>query len=432
MDSGASRSTGNPPNPTLLRELGRDAREALGSGGEAAWFAESRVDARVEAAGSGPPTIVTTFVGGVAVSRDDGTSRHRAFDADLARVDGTITRERCVGHAEALATVVASSSAGRGLGGTVAVTARWNGFDQAVEGFHPGGGDFGDRRGGRRLRIAASVTRRGAQGRAVRDWIDPGGSSSALEPAVAERFVRRTVEAAVHRCAARPCPRGATTAVFAPGTGGILVHELVGHALEADAPSWLARGDARFRSREVRVLDDPRRGRASWRVDDEGTPASPVALVTGGRVRGRIVDRRSAGAMPCCGHGRRATWRDPVLPRMGCTFLAPGRLAAEEVVRDVGEGLYVERMDAASVDPLRGRATFLVTEASRIEGGRIARPVAPLLMTIEGRDLLSGLDRIADDLCFDRCVGACLKAGQPLSVSVGAPTFCIGLARVVT
>ena len=132
------------------------------------------------------------------------------------------------------------------------------------------------------------------------------------------------------------------------------------------------------------------------------------------------------------GHGRRASYRDPVQPRMGCTFIAAGRLAPEEVVEGIGEGTYVRRMEAANVDPRSGRATFRVTDADRIREGRLAEPLRPHLIAVEGTGLLQGIDRIASDLSFDTCIGSCHRDGQTIAVSVGAPTIRIGLVKVVT
>jgi len=180
------------------------------------------------------------------------------------------------------------------------------------------------------------------------------------------------------------------------------------------------------------VLDDPRRGRASWHVDDEGTPARAVPLFREGRVVGRLHDRSTArleGREPT-GHGRRASFREPVRPRMGCTFLAPGRSAPEEAVSGLERGIYVRRMEAAHTDPRTGRAVFRVTDADRIQNGRLVAPLGPHLIRVEGRVALGEIACVARDLAFDVCVGSCVHHGQPLAVSVGSPTFRVGPTSV--
>jgi TldD protein len=116
---------------------------------------------------------------------------------------------------------------------------------------------------------------------------------------------------------------------------------------------------------------------------------------------------------------------------MGCTFVAAGRWSPEEILYSVADGVYIRRMEAANVDPSSGRATFRVTDSDRIVGGKLDAPLEPHLLVIEGRNALAGMDRVADDLAFDTCVGSCIRDGQALAMSVGAPTICTGRARVV-
>jgi predicted Zn-dependent protease len=252
---------------------------------------------------------------------------------------------------------------------------------------------------------------------------------------LAQAVVRRLDE----RRYARRAPTGPQRIVFAPGVGGILIHELVGHALEGDiaagGASWLTgpRREERCGTVELTVLDDPRRGRASWRFDDEGTAVRPVPLIREGRVTACLHDLRSAahaGKSPT-GHGRRSSYRDPVRPRMGCTFVAAGRFHPDEVMEDVSEGIYVRRMESASTDTATGRAVFKVTDADRIFRGRLSAPIKSHLLAVDARAALSSLERVSFDVAFDTCIGSCLRDGQPISTSVGGPTFRIGLSSVI-
>jgi TldD protein len=180
------------------------------------------------------------------------------------------------------------------------------------------------------------------------------------------------------------------------------------------------------------VIDDPRRGRAPWRVDDEGEEARVVSLLRGGRVAGELHDRTTAAISErqTSGHGRRSSFREPVHPRMGCTFVAAGPLQPQEVVADVSEAIYVRRMEAGTTDTRTGRSVFRVTDADRLRDGAIDAPLKPHVLIVDGPRALPTIDRIADDLVFDACVGSCHRDGQPLATSVGAPTFWIGLGAV--
>ena len=117
------------------------------------------------------------------------------------------------------------------------------------------------------------------------------------------------------------------------------------------------------------------------------------------------------------------------MPRMGATFLSPGRLHPDEVPLGVARGLYVRRMESAATHPAEGTATFHVTDADMLIAGRIEVALEPFLMHIALEDLVT-LDRIGDDLAFDACVGVCVREGQALASTVGAPTFRLGLVTV--
>lgn len=318
------------------------------------------------------------------------------------------------------------------------VRARWVGFEQRVCVARAHHEPAVDRRASCRVRVEASRPSISGEIQASGDALascDRGGVLPDLRW-LAGSVLQRLDE----RRHARVAPGGPRVVVFAPGTGGMLAHELIGHALEGDTAgaraSWLSRlaPDVRAGPPGLTVLDDPRRGRASWRVDDEGSPVRPVALVRDGRVSGRLHDLRSAahaGESPT-GHGRRSSFRDTVRARMGCTFVAAGNEHPEAILRDTVDGVYVRRMEHAGTDVATGRALFQVSDADRIHHGRLGVPLRPHLLVVEARDALASLDRIGFDLAFDTCVGSCLRDGQPMSTSVGAPTFRIGLASVWT
>lgn len=270
--------------------------------------------------------------------------------------------------------------------------------------------------------------------RAVADWADAPGFELPPVRAFEWAFERSERKQAGLRRAAG----GTTSAVFAPGVAGLVVHELAGHALEGDVaglrPTWIQSHGLVSPPREVTVLDDPRRGRGAWALDDEGTPSREVVLVEAGKPAGLLLDLRAAARMgrPSTGHARRASCLDAVRPRMGCTFLAAGTDDPAEVVRETHTGVFIHRMSSGHTDPFEGRASFLVTEADVIENGAIGSPLEPFILELRGNEAWGSIDRIGHDLTFDTCVGSCVRDGQPLAVSVGAPTIRIGVVTVIS
>jgi TldD protein len=115
---------------------------------------------------------------------------------------------------------------------------------------------------------------------------------------------------------------------------------------------------------------------------------------------------------------------------MGCTFIDAGTDDPAEIVRSTSHGLFIRRLATGHTDPVTGRATFVVTDADRIEAGRLCEPLETFILVLEGRDAWSSIDRVGHDLRLDACVGSCLRDGQPLAVSVGAPTIRIGVVGI--
>jgi hypothetical protein len=322
------------------------------------------------------------------------------------------------------------------LAPTAQMNSRWVQFDQRMltgAADHP---PAVDRRLG--CRIRAQVWIEGPHpSAAVSEVILKPAHSGADQPRgpKPEDLARRLVERMRQRTRPISPAPGPSVVVLGPGAGGVLVHEIVGHALEADTAlrgSWLTFKEGTVAPSDLTIVDDPRRGRAPWRIDDEGKSPAATCLIARGRVQSWLYDRVTAAraAQPQTGHGRRASYREPVRPRMGCTFIAAGRLRPEEVLEGV-DGIYVRRMEAASVDTGSGRATFRVTDGDLLKGGRVQAPLCAHLLRLDAAATLASIDRVADDLTFDTSVGSCQRDGQSIAVSVGAPTIRIGLATVI-
>ena len=116
---------------------------------------------------------------------------------------------------------------------------------------------------------------------------------------------------------------------------------------------------------------------------------------------------------------------------MSCTFLKAGTLDASEVLKGIHCGVYIRRMEAASTDPSSGEAVFRVRDADLVCDGQLDAPLAPFLLLVTTLQALASVERVATDLAFDTCIGSCIRDGQPLVTSVGAPTFRIGLTTVI-
>jgi TldD protein len=227
-------------------------------------------------------------------------------------------------------------------------------------------------------------------------------------------------------------PAGDLPVILQGSAAGAWLHEAVGHGLEADL---LHGGDSPFAGRigqtvaapGVTVVDDggiPGLG-GSLGIDDEGVTARATVLIEAGVLRRPLVDRgwASRGAGSLGGNGRRASFRDPPLPRMTCTYLAAGDAEPSALLAGVQRGLLCRGMVAGEWDRHRGEITFTVGEATLLEGGVAGPPVRPVCLVGRSADLLGGLRGIGSDLAFSDEFHTCTKAGQELPVGVGAPTL---------
>ncbi len=254
-----------------------------------------------------------------------------------------------------------------------------------------------------------------------------------LEGAVPERLARQAAGRAVRSLRAARIPGGRMPVVLSSEAGGTMVHEAIGHGLEADLARrgmsvYKDRLGERVGSPLVSIADDatlPGR-RGSYGMDDEGTPGNRTLLVERGILKGYLHDRLSAfrDGVPPTGNGRRESYRHRPIPRMTNTLILPGETPPEEVLSGVDRGLLVVKMGGGQVNTVTGDFMFEVAEGYRIEGGRRGEPVRGATITGNGPEVLTMIDRVGSDLGFG--IGTCGKDGQGVPVGDAQPTLSIG------
>jgi TldD protein len=245
-------------------------------------------------------------------------------------------------------------------------------------------------------------------------------------------FAREAARQAVLQLGAMECPAGPMEVVLGPGWPGILLHEAIGHGLEADfnrkkISAFSGLIGKRVASDLCTVVDDgtiPSR-RGSLNVDDEGTPTHQTVLIENGILRGYMQDRLSSELMKMepTGNGRRENYTHIPMPRMTNTFMMPGRESPEEIIRSVKRGLYAVHFGGGQVDITNGKFVFSASEAYLIEDGKVTAPVRGASLIGNGPDVLTKVVAVANDLKLDEGVGLCGKDGQSVPVGVGIPTI---------
>ena len=224
---------------------------------------------------------------------------------------------------------------------------------------------------------------------------------------------------------------GTYPVVVGPGWGGVLVHECFGHGMEGDvirkqSSIRASQMGQQVAAKGVTIVDSGLvpYSRGSFRVDDEGTPAQRTVLVEDGLLVGYLWDllnARLTGNRPT-GNGRRASYRDYPLCRMTNTFIEAGPHAPADLIASVRRGLYCKNLGGGSVSPADGNFSFQVTEAWRIEDGRLVAPVRNATLTGNGDDAMLKIDGVGNDLRIEGSTGSCGKDGQWKPVGVGQPT----------
>lgn len=235
---------------------------------------------------------------------------------------------------------------------------------------------------------------------------------------------------AVKMLEAPEAPSGRMTVVLASEAGGTMVHEAVGHGLEADLSGeemsvYAGKMGQEVASSLVTVVDDPtlpgRRG--SYNVDDEGVPASRTVLVEKGVLKSfmnDLVTARRDRTYPT-GNGRRQSFRHWPIPRMSNTIILPGQDDPEAIIRSVDHGLLVKKMGGGQVNTVTGDFVFEVSEGYILERGRIAGPVRGATLAGNGPEVLRSVDMVGSDLGFG--LGTCGKDGQGVPVGDAQPTL---------
>jgi TldD protein len=227
--------------------------------------------------------------------------------------------------------------------------------------------------------------------------------------------------------------------VLGPGYSGILLHEAVGHPLEAD---FNRKGLSRYAKEMGRrvasplctVIDDGTvaSSRGSLNVDDEGHPTGATVLIENGILAGYMQDRLSArltGARPT-GNGRRQSYAHPPMPRMTNTLLPAGPHDPEEILRSVPRGVYAAAFSGGQVDITKGDFVFSVTEGWLIEDGRLTTPIRGATLIGNGPDVMGRIDMVGRDFLHSDGMWTCGKLGQSVPVGVGMPTVKISSITV--
>jgi TldD protein len=247
-----------------------------------------------------------------------------------------------------------------------------------------------------------------------------------------EHLAQEAARGAILQLGAVPAPAGEMEVVLGPGWPGILLHEAVGHGLEADfnrkkTSAFAGLIGQKVASSKVTVVDNGtmtgRRG--SLNVDDEGSATQETVLIEGGVLKGYLTDKLSARLTGAAntGSGRRESYQCIPMPRMTNTYMLAGDDEPDDIIRSVKRGLYAVNFGGGQVDITNGKFVFSASEAYLIEDGKITAPVRDATLIGNGPEALKYVSMVGHDLKLDEGIGTCGKDGQSVPVGVGMPTI---------
>ena len=223
---------------------------------------------------------------------------------------------------------------------------------------------------------------------------------------------------------------GPMTAVISSSAGGTMIHEAVGHSLEADLvqkdmSQYKGRKGQKVAAEIITVVDDatlPNR-RGSLSFDDEGTPSQRTVLIENGILKNFMYDRETAlkDNTESTGNGRRESYKWKPIPRMRNTMIATGTGSTDELIKDTKSGIFVVKMGGGQVNTVTGEFVFEVKDGYMIEGGKVTYPVRGATLMGTGDEVLNTIDAVCTDLGFDS--GTCGKDGQGAPVCDAQPTL---------
>ncbi|RUM32215.1 MAG: TldD/PmbA family protein [Aquifex sp.] len=243
---------------------------------------------------------------------------------------------------------------------------------------------------------------------------------------IAEKAAKR----ALLMLKAKPAPAGTFTVVMSSEAGGTMIHEAVGHGLEADLVQqglsvYAGKLGEKVASELVTVVDDATlpHNNGSFTVDDEGVPAQRKVLIKDGILVGYMYDRLRAmkDGVESTGNGRRQSYAHIPIVRMTNTFIDKGKDNPDDIIKDTKKGIYVVKMGGGEVNTVTGDFVFEVMEGYMIENGEITYPIRGATLIGNGPKALKDVDAVGNDIGW--AIGTCGKDGQGVPVTDAQPTI---------
>ena len=283
-----------------------------------------------------------------------------------------------------------------------------------------------------RIQTVAFIQVIAAEGEVLQTGYEPVGGFIGFELFEKDSFdeiAGNVAQKAVTMLGAEKISGGRMPVVISADAGGTMIHEAIGHGLEADLAQeglsvYSNMLGQRIASPLITVIDDStlHNKRGSFRFDDEGVQSRKTVLVEEGILKGYMYDKLTAmkDKVDSTGNGRRESYENRPIPRMSNTFIASGNSDPREIVKSVNNGFFVKKMGGGQVNTVTGEFVFEVSEGYLIENGQIGEPVRGATLIGSGPEVLKSIDMVGNDMGFS--IGTCGKDAQGVPVTDAMPT----------
>ncbi|MDH5796784.1 MAG: metallopeptidase TldD-related protein [Anaplasmataceae bacterium] len=249
-----------------------------------------------------------------------------------------------------------------------------------------------------------------------------------------QKIADKAIENAIRSLGAMDAPAGEMPIILGHGITGVLLHEAIGHGLEAD---FNRKGSSAFSkllykkvaNDNVTILDDGTvaNSRGSLNIDDEGNKTQQNVLVKDGILVKYMQDAMNANlmGMEVTGNGRRESYQHLVMPRMTNTYMLNGNDTVDKMISSVENGIYAVSFAGGQVEITSGKFVFHAAEAYLVKNGKIVNPIRGAILVGDGLTVLKEISMVANDLELDAGTGTCGKDGQWVPVGTGQPSVLI-------
>ncbi|GHU56997.1 peptidase U62 [Bacteroidia bacterium] len=232
---------------------------------------------------------------------------------------------------------------------------------------------------------------------------------------------------------------GEMPVVMGAGGSGILLHEAIGHAFEADfnrknISIFSDQLNKKVCNEHINVVDDGTIpfNRGSVNIDDEGVDGQKTYIVREGILTSYLHDRISSKhyGIPSTGNGRRESFRMMPIPRMRATYMEAGNVSEADMIAEVKNGIYAETFTNGQVQIGAGDFTFFVKNGYLIENGKLTQPIKDVNIIGNGPKALADITLVGNNYAMDNGTWTCGKDGQSCPVTCGMPSALVSKLTV--